>query len=407
MSFNIFDIPFRTRSSESDFLCKDGEISSGTDPLLGDNTEAPTPEISFFLVRDILKGWHNHPDVYPAAILAASEPSMEYWTNLGARLLMSFQAEASEQSLFVTPFFVTAAWKTVTGIYLKPSPPQIMIPNSKAPLVTTAEEINKQEPEFRVAGAVCSLCMKMKAPEVLRDWVGKIASLEILVSDSLHTYDTLRTFMPRRRVTTDAWCRSLDPITGETADRRICTDTLPLAWTTATTGEIIQTTATSAETLRNLHFHPFFSVPLSEADRLESLTKCTPDSDIGFRLIPTEGDLTYAQILNSSKPAQISRPVIIEGNGGEIDITTRPLKFSGAGTLKKVRRIYLRGDYEPERLTISVYASRDMLKWWRVSVRSGGTVAALPPTPFRFYKLRIEGVLAEGFNLQGFTVETD
>ena len=413
MGSKFYDIPFRCRSAKSDFCCKDGELmrvdgvnlkdengdsftlpadftgESGGETLSG---VVPTPEISFALVRDILPGWHIHPDVYPSKILAASETSMEYWTKLAAQMLAAFQSEACRRNLYVAPFLVFAAWKTAGGLYLSPTSPQLMIPNSDVPLVATDGDISQQELEIKVAGAVCSLRFKMRAPEVLRNFVGKIESLEVFVSNPIHNYNTFLSFLPQRRVSSTSWCRCLDESTGVIANRLICTEIQPLAW------KAMVENRNSA----GLKYRAVASIPLGEIDLLEDWTAVSSGSD------PLEDweseEITYAGLSSSSVSDMKSATVTIEGRGEEIDVETRPLKLSGAGEFKLMAKVFLRGRFREERLKFSVYASRDMRRWWPVAVSTGGAVVGLPRSYFRFYRFRIEGRLEEGENLQGITI---
>ena len=68
MDCKIFDIPFRPRTPESDFSCRDGEIESpygfspeeeNSDSVLSEGLKS----IEFALVRTILPGWHVNPDI--------------------------------------------------------------------------------------------------------------------------------------------------------------------------------------------------------------------------------------------------------------------------------------------------------------------------------------------------------
>ena len=391
----FFDIPFLTRSAASDFSCKDGEIQTGFNiPMV--------PDISFALVRDTLKGWHLHPDIFPAKTLVASDPSMEYWTNLGAQFLSAFQSEAQQQKLFVAPFLVMAVWKTTDGFYLSPTQPFLMIPNSEVPLVATDGDISKSELEFKIAGAVCSLYLKMKAPETLRDWVGKISSLEILVSEPLHNYNALISFLPQRRISGDARCRCLDLDSGIISERRISTDIFALAWKANVYGDLPSVDGSLTELRKKLRFHNFTSIPLSEVDLFEKWT-CSIDGVVSPGTSLTTS-LTYEELIASTSYPGKPSPAIIEGKGEYIDMETRPLKLSGAGEFKKVRKVFLRGNYNPSSLTVSVYGSRDMLEWWCVGKRKGGTMVILPHSSFRFYKVRIQGLLNEGFTLEGLSI---
>lgn len=410
MGSNFFDIPFLTRSSASDFACKDGELSNAEGNFFIGSPEAsiPVADVTFAIQRDILKGWHSHPDLYPTKSLVASEASMESYTNLASQLLTAYVAETRQQNLFVAPFLVTAAWKTTSGTYIGASSPSLMIPNSDVPLVATDSDISSEEPAFKIAGAVCSLRLKMKAGEALRDWVGKITALEIFTSGPLQSYDSFLSFLPQRRVTTDAWCRCLDPETGLITDRRICTETLPLAWKATVKGKLASVTAQTgflpdSDVIKGLKFYSFASISLSEVDLIEDWTGS--DSGIGDWHRGIMKEMTFDSIINSSSDLSKSYPTFIEGTGEEIDVETRPMKLSGAGILKRAIYFRLRGTYDPEALTMSVYASRDMLKWWCVGKRKGGTVVSVARVPFRFFKVRIEGKLEKGFRLEGLSIK--
>lgn len=398
MSSKIFDIPFRTKSNNSDFICKDGEILEYDNATLNDglNTDVslenlPVPETDFALVRTVLPGWHINPDVFPSKTLIASNPSMEYWTKLGAQLLSQFQSEASLQKLFVAPFYVLAVWKTMDGHYVSPSSPLMLVPNSNVPLVATNSDIDSKELDFKIAGAVCSLYFRIKAPETLRDWVGKISSLELLVSGPLQTYDTFHAFLPYKHVTTDSYCESLDLKSGEIAKRRICTETLNLAWKA-------NTSSAGSSTGTGIKYQSFASIPFGDIDLYDSW-KPVP---LSFTLEENQ-KISYEEIEKGSSVASVSLPVQIEGKGETVRIITRPIKLSGGGKLKIVDKVHLRGDYDPALLTILIHGSRDMLTWWCISKRKGVSVVSLPRSRFRFFKIEVVGYLAKSHKLQGLT----
>lgn len=163
MDSKFFDIPFMTRGPESDFICKDGEISlwegatiKGKNGTLPQHYEElpPVPEIRFALARDILRGWHLNPDNFPMKTLAASDPSMDYWNQLVPRVLSQFLCDADNLHLFVAPFMAAAAWKTVDGNLLSPTAPSLLIPNSEVPLIAADGDIRAEELDFKVAAAV-------------------------------------------------------------------------------------------------------------------------------------------------------------------------------------------------------------------------------------------------------------
>lgn len=402
MNSKFCDIPFRSRSIDSDFICKDGEVEWGGFLQGSDhsnnygNGTLPSPDIDFALVRQWLSGWHLNADQYPMKTLVATTPSLEYWTNLGSQLLSQFKSEAENENLFVAPFYVAAAWKTRNGVYLSPSSPVLLTPNSTVPLVSTDGDINSPELDFKIAAAVCSLFFKMRAPELLRDWVGIIESMEIFVSDPRQSYDTFHAFLPYKHITTDNYCESLDPDTGEIAKRRVCTETLTLAWKAN-----CDFSGGSENGTGDTIYHRFASVPLSEVDIKGEWSELIPAHHISSGI---ENGLSYNELLTGGYGKK-SEPMVIEGTGEEISVMTRPLKLSSGVAFKRIYRAYLRGNFDPTKVKFSIYGSRDMLKWWCISQREGSSVLAFPGTPFRFFRACITGKLEKGESLQGISVE--
>ena len=404
MGSKFFDIQFRSHSSDSDFACRDGEVNG--DEVNGDKGYGDGGyrdegygingdkgyggigiDIQFGLVRDTLRGWHANPDQFPMKTLVATEGSMEYWTRLGAQLLARFKNEAGLQGLFVAPFYVMAAWKMADGGYMSPTEPVLMMPNSVVPLVATDGDVTATELEFKIAAAVCSLYFRMAAPEALRDWVGKIESLEIFVSEPLIDYDTFSAFLPSRHVTTDNHCESLDPVSGVISRQRVCTETLQLAWSANQKG--------SWSVDKGRKFYAIASVPLSEVDLAEEWT----GAGIRDGIYGDKGSgMTFEEI---SGRRGSSVPIVIEGKDEETEVETRPLKLSGAGELKRISRVYLRGNYDPAAITMRVYGSRDMLTWWKIAERRGGSAVALPYASFRFFRVAVSGMLRRGETLEG------
>lgn len=403
MDSKFFNIPFRTCSSDSDFSCKDGEVyglKPGSLQYWAEELDspAPLPQIEFGIVREILKGWHSNPDVYPSKTLVASEPSMEYWNKLAAQLLSQFRNEADLQNLFVAPFYVMAAWKTYEGNYLSPTSPILLVPNSSIPLVTTDGDTSSRELVFKIAGAIGRLYYKLKTPETLRDWIGKIESLEIFVSDPLQKYSTYDSLLPSKHISTDNYCESLDLVSGEITKERICIETLSLAWKANLNGH---------KEIEAIRYYPFGNLPLSDmAPGDKPIWKAIEkDSLINLTPYPANQSFSYEDILNPLFGSGKSEETIIPGKGENVTVVTRPLKLNSGGMLKSVRRVYLRGNFTPSNIKISLYASRDMLKWWCISKRKGGTVIGSSCFSFRFYKLEISGFLSESENLQGFVIE--
>lgn len=400
MDSKFFDIPFRSLSTDSDFLCKDGEaVISGE----GAST-APVPGAVFAIVRDTLPGWHQSPDVYPSKTVPASEPGMEYWNYMAARLLEEFDAEAKLRNLFVAPFFVMAAWKTLSGEFLSPTEPVLMVPNSEPPLVATDGDATEKELILKIAGAVCSLYFKTDAPEALRDFIGEIETLQILVSTPLHTYERSEALLPGRHVSTDSRCISLDLATGVVDERRICTEILNMAWKMPAKGAGAGFEE-AGNAYRSLKFYPYAEIPLEHIDRMNAFTSLKSGGN-GIRIVNgAYPGIPYEKIAGINEGEIKSQPAIIEGRGKRIRILTRAIKLTKGAEYKRLRKARLYGNFNPQGITFSVEGSRDMKTWWKIAETKDSDVLGFPPAGFRFFRVEIEGVLPKGNDLQGVTFE--
>lgn len=404
MSSNFYDIPFRFLSSDSDFICKDGELLSMTGLTVNDRVQKspPSPDIEFALVRDILKGWHPISTDFPSKTLVASDPSMEYWTGLASQLLSQFKYDAGSQGLFVSPFYVLAAWKTKDGNYMSPSQPALMIPNSVVPPVAIDDNISSAELQFRIAGAVCRLYFKISTHESLRDWVAEIESLEILVSNSLIRFDNFISFLPSKLVSTDNTCVSLNLITDAIEEEKVCTTDMPLAWTPSSSSLIPEGHYPESQ-IKSLKFYPFASIPLNQVDIADSWGPAGIRG-IGDFIYGSIGEgLKYQSLTPENREQKISGTCILRGTDSDFTLTTRPIKLSVATALKRIKRIFLRGNYEPSKILINVYGSRDMLKWWHIA-KGQASVVGLPLSYFRFYKVEIKGYLSSAQTLEGISL---
>lgn len=417
MDSNFFDIPFRTKSTDSDFSCKDGELDdiygvtlstgseTGIDSLTGitDGNLPPMPDIDFAIVRTTLPGWHNHPDVYPSKSILASTPDLDYWTKMASQLLWQFKSEATWHNLFVAPFLVMAAWKTKEGTNLSCSSPVLMIPNSYVPIVATTGDLSASELELKIAGAVCSLHFKMRAPEILRDFVGIIDALEILVSEPLQSYNTFEAFLPVKNISSTAYCRCLDPDTGIVSSSRICSETLPVGWKANVKGLTEGYDVDKDCEPANKIFRPFLSIPLSEVDLANAWTPVQAGG-LGSIVYGMEEGMRYSKI--TSPEVSTSKPLtaIVCGQNKEMALSTRPIKLTGGSRLKKLRKVALRGKFTPEKISLLVSGSRDMLTWWPLALAEGTNIVALPRSTFRFFKASVKGYLSEGENLQGISI---
>lgn len=297
MKEKYFDLPFKSRSMESDFNCKDGELDSfeGLSPVFGsESDDAPEenpgsdadamlpgytldyrpsipdpPEISFSLVESVLKGWQVSVDSYPAMTVATDDTTIEGMGKMAARLLSRFKADARDRNLFTSPFLAIAVWKLESGAFVSPSLPVMLIPNSSRPAVAATAGLENTESEFRITAASGKLFSRISLPESLREWTGKIESLEIMVSRQMRLYDEDNGMVFGKRVTCDSFSLMMDPSTGISTEKAVCMETLSQGWKPAEAPWSVKESTPAG-------LHTFFtvaSIPLEELRPSESFTE--------------------------------------------------------------------------------------------------------------------------------------
>lgn len=561
MGSKIYDIPFRTPSSLSDFACTDGEllltdgaiITDASGVINSDDASSgyefnsdfspqtpPPPDVRFALKRAILKGWHPFPEAFPSMTMVNGDPTPESWGRIAKQLLQDFEREAVNQNLLTSPVRILAAWRLADGSFISPSHPQTLVPNSEPPIVSAVDSPDNEELELRIAAALGSLQWRISLPESLRDWVGKIISLDIMVSSPQQLYDPDKSFIYGRRVTSTNYTESLDA-EGSSVKTQVCTQTLPYAWKPVSASPLVKNSVIASLN----EFFTIASIPLGDLKPIDSFRELSlndgsltdaysseayqpsyamqalegavgairfkgrtilwgprmkhdPSNDSyiwvseksdppvfedsmlqdlecgeiialcrAFRtaglvatVSPTmyvftsegvflfkengkglfsEAGLMARDVLSSPEALQVlahsvrfvtqsGDTAIIDGTtvrllsshntetgaGGEIitvkttglpvHIVTRPLKLSGAGEFKYVRRVFLRGDFHPGEISLSVCGSRDMIHWYLLGRRKEGAVVYLNPVGCRFFRIEISGTPSPGSRFEGLTI---
>lgn len=416
MATKSYDFPFLSRSYRSDFSCRDGEIalaegciptdsdslytSDGADPDYispYEGEEPPAPEVRFALSRTILPGWHVSTDNFPARTLNCPDPSIESWGKLAGDLLKQFTAEATGCSLFTSPFLIMAAWRLYDGRYVSPSSPVVLTPNSSAPVVAAAVSPGVVNQDLRIPAALCVPVWKISLPEQLRDWVGLILSLDILVSRQQQLYDPAAVPVYGTSVTTDSVCIALDPAIGKVTEQQVCTAMLPYAWKTVAASPSVADSAISSLSA----FYTISSLPLASLSPMGEYGNV--EFNCGNLATVYAGEPAVRNLSGSSAASR--QEVTLVSTGEPLRITTRPFKLSGAGVLKSVSKVFVRGHFQPSGLTVSLYGSRDMRHWYLLSRRKGGAALYLNKgCGSRFYRLEIEGETSPGSTFEGLTI---
>ena len=279
MEGKYYDIPFQGPTALSDFACKDGEIekASGVVITSGNDEEntgtegsepyqfikdfspelPPAPEPEFALKRSVLTGWHLYPDAFPAKDVIQTDLSPEGWGKTAKTILKNFMDEARNKCLLVQPLLMLAVWRLKSGGYISPSSPQLLIPDSEAPTVTVSS-IDRNDTELKIAASLCRIVWRIRVPETMRDFIGRISSLEIMISRPLQLYDPDSDFIYTRRYTPQNFSACINEETGMPEEKEVCTVNLDHAWLPqGGTGSISETSVASLT-----EFFSLASIPL-------------------------------------------------------------------------------------------------------------------------------------------------
>lgn len=280
MKTKYLSIPFRRITSLNDTTCHDGEIAaangveisdSSSIPTIdnenpgngsnngnpsvdnentgnGSNTEYPSygnsftfekdyspslppaPDIQFSLLKTTLPGWHIHCDILPAMTVESDVKTSSAWGDKAMETLAVFRQSAMETNLFTEPFLVMAAWRTIDGHHLMPTPPVLMIPNSGPLMVAGSVDFAIQSMEMKIVAAVCRLQYKLRRDERLREWSDRLTHLDILMSKPLSLFNPKGIMGIARQKVSDCFTHSTHPDSGEAGEQPVSVDRYPQTW---------------------------------------------------------------------------------------------------------------------------------------------------------------------------------
>ena len=633
MDGKIYDIPFLSRSGDSDFCCKDGELEYCVGALITDNFVnednstrlqytkdfkpeiPPVPKVKFALSASALNGWNLHPDIFPAKNCVCSDPSPENWGKIASSLITELYNDAIAQKLFLSPFLILAVWRLEDDSLVSPSSPVLLIPNSGLPIVSADTTPDSTEMELRISAIAGKLNWQISLAETLRDWIGKIKSLEIMVSKPLLPINSKPSMIYRRNVTYAAFSLFLDAGSQVSAEKPMSEESYSHAWIPSFSAG---NKGVSPEMLDE--FYSIASIPLSKLTPIDKFTPFSSnldsfiniydagsykpsysmlsfkqadgaidfknktlawglnmnspeyygidlvagnysagviprwvfhpdpyakeyqftDSDgvrrtirlkkhpslygayywaglstiyenhaeavdnktgerqyylpsrlwisdkseydvfedaklqdlecgeikgicrafrssglvatvtstlyvfsgkgiflykesssglfseaglianyilddldsvriypVGIKFTTADGDsvtISGTKAKSSASADSSHERIIAVADGSPMELVTRPLKMSGAGQIKKIKRIFLRGDFNSEEIEVEAFASRDLRHWWKMASRVKGVDLAVDSVRFRFLKLKISGSPRMGSTFQGLTV---
>ncbi len=253
MEGKVFSIPFRMRSDAGAYTCRDGEVESSSNAVLSsvgnDDSDTgpnlspvsppgerdftqefpPPPLMEFALKRSILPGWHNHPDRFPATVMACGEASTAAWGRKAIDMLSAIGEAAEQKNLFIQPFLAICALHLADGSRILPSPPVLMVPNSEPTLVTGDADLSRESMEMKAVTAICTLQYRLTIPDSLSGWHDRVEGIDVMVSAPIPLHNPAATPLSLHNASTTAFSHSFTP-SGLSTEHPLTSDVFPQAW---------------------------------------------------------------------------------------------------------------------------------------------------------------------------------
>lgn len=113
----------------------------------------------------------------------------------------------------------------------------------------------------------------------------------------------------------------------------------------------------------------------------------------GQPLVFTDEFLLTSDLLFSEKSTK-SSSLLIRGTGEEGILVTRPIKLSDGESFKRVKRITLRGIFDPSLTDMEVEGSRELNRWFRLARGFSTATVSVGRHPIRFLRVTIRGRLS-------------
>lgn len=319
LSSESFSISLKPRSGKSDFACPDGEVagvanlrfSAGTlVPCQHDSPDRLPPSedspfrdgmlqrpplcrVEFALRKSILEGWHIHPDQLPSKIVNSPNvgkdvvPVESDWGNVAAALVDDFEADCKGSNLFSQPFFALSAYRLADGSHFCPSPPMLMIPNSRSFMVEGSSDFSVPTMKMSVLGAVCRLQWRVTAPALPENWRNVVTHLDIFISDAISLRDIKAGAKGYHRVECDNFTHCIDE-EGVAGEHTVSSGMIVQGWKMAAVDDAI----VARSVMHTDSFHLISEIPI------ENVVTSAEFADVAFN----RGGLSILSSLETFTP---------------------------------------------------------------------------------------------------------
>lgn len=291
MSGKIISVYMRARSESGEYSCPDGEIESlengevigvnnvmsrdyenpdndkeqiGGEESEGYSVDLPMPPVLEFALRHkVLPGWNIHVTMLPSKEVECDVHTEDGWGIKAQEVLNEFMKECRHRNYFVEPFMVICALRTEDGHHILPSSPVLMIPNGKAPSTVGNSDFSENKMDMRVVAAPCSLCVRIRELYNIKEWNGRIQSLDIFVTASIPLYERGSEMKGCHREGSSQYTHSYGE-DGVSCERRLTSEIFPQVWTPEEKSDGVKSASIMcADTFRMVKSIPLNSLSIS------------------------------------------------------------------------------------------------------------------------------------------------
>lgn len=127
-------------------------------------------------------------------------------------------------------------------------------------------------------------------------------------------------------------------------------------------------------------------------------------SDLEGNIIKIEG--TKASVLSDTVAGKSGGEVALVTQGGEIALTTRPLKLGSPEALKHLLALAVRGRFSAKYMTLSLEGSFDLNEWIPVCAVSGPLISRVWGAAFPFFRISLQATLCPSDTLSALAITT-
>lgn len=301
-------------------------------------------------------------------------------TNAVLAALGSFISSATNRNLFTSPFMIGYRYRLFDNSLVYLNEPMVLVPSEKAPdLIITSYKIYEKSlhTEVTISHYPAKLMLSIPVPENAEEYKDIITSVEFFITRQSELYSSEAQVSGIRSMATDGvrervWYYE-----------RYETDAI-IAQAKAETGFRIISTLPFSEIAEGTYstLSPF-PLEAGTLQRLSSLQKIT------YPFTNSNGSGTGNGPTGNSSSS--SNPTTgISGWRPYLHIATAPLDLGLPEAPKSVSDLFLRGIFQRDEVTMTLYGSHHREHWRMIARSHGPYIRGLRRAPYRWFKVEIQ-----------------